>query len=102
MAVLIANQFSTWQLNDEEALQGCILTITQKQVMQNHLAGVAAEKNAAAYDVDNELKSIQEEAYNRGQIDLCTYFLDASDAAVIALEAQNDPVALAVDSNPPF
>lgn len=94
MAVLIPNQFSTYQLNDEEALQGSILTITQKQVMQNHLAGIAAEKNAAAYDVDNELKTIQDEAYNRGQMDLCTYFLDQSDAAAVALQAQNDPAAI--------
>ncbi len=91
MAVLIPNQFSTYQLNDEEAVQGSILTITQRQVMQNHLAGIAAEKNAAAYDTDNELKSIQDEAYNRGQIDLCMYFLDQSEAAIETLTAKENP-----------
>ena len=90
MAVLIPNQFSTYELNEEEALQGCILTITQKQVMQNHLASIASEKLAAAYDVTNELKSVQEEAYNRGQIDLCMYFLSQSESAVDDLQAQNN------------
>ena len=91
MAAIIPNQFTTWQLNDEESIQGSILTITQKQVMQNHMASIAAEKLSAAFDVENELKTVQEEAYNRGQIDLCMYFLDQSDSAVDALEAQNTP-----------
>lgn len=91
MAVLISNQFSTWQLNDEEQLVGAILSITQKQVMQNHLASIAAEKNAAAYDTENELKSIQDEAYNRGQIDLCMFFLNQSDSSEQALIIQNNP-----------
>ena len=34
MSVLIANDFSTYKLTDDEALQGSILTVTQRQVMQ--------------------------------------------------------------------
>jgi len=81
MAVLIPNQFSTYKLTEEEVLEGSKLTITQKQVMQNHLASIASEKLSAAYDPSDSLKSIQEESYHRGQIDLITYLLDQSDAA---------------------
>lgn len=88
MAVLIPNQFSTYQLNDDEVIQGAILTITQRQVMQNHMASIAGEKLSAAYDVANEVKSVQEEAYNRGQLDLCMYFLDQSDSAIEVLNQQ--------------
>ena len=94
MAVLVTNQFSTYQLNDEEALVGSILSITQKQVMQNHRASIAEEKLAAAYDTENEIKSVQDEAYNRGQLDLCAFFLDQSDEAEQALIAQNDPATI--------
>jgi hypothetical protein len=88
MAVLIPNQFSTYELNEEEMIQGSILTITQKQVLQNHMASIASEKLAAAYDPTDHLTSIQKEAYNRGQIDLVMYILDQSDAAVDT-QAQN-------------
>lgn len=88
MAVLIANQFTTWQLNEDEEAEGSIFTITQRQVMQNHMASIAIEKLSAAYNTENELESIQKEAYNRGQIDLCMYFLDQSESAIEAKNQQ--------------
>ena len=44
MAHLTENSFSFFSLTPEEELEGSILTISQIQVMQNHLACIAEEK----------------------------------------------------------
>ncbi len=90
MAVLVPNQFSSYNLTEEETLQGSILTITQQQVMRNHMASIAAERLSHAYDPNDKLGSIQQEAENRAQIDLIMYFLDQSDAAVEATTTNPD------------
>ena len=82
MAVLHSGIFTSWDLTDEELIQGTILTLTQKQVMQNLLAIHAEEKLHIEFDPDNTLKFTQAEAYKRGQIDLLQYIIDASDAQV--------------------
>jgi hypothetical protein len=81
MAVLIDNEFSTYELTDEELIQGQMLTITQRQVVQNQLSMVAAEKLAIQPDPACLDSYIQQEAYARGQIDALRYLLTCSDAA---------------------
>lgn len=81
MARLTDNEFSSYALDDEEQLQGSLLTITQKQVIQNQLAAVASEKLALEFNTDNPDSFTQQEAYKRGQLDTLNYILVASDAA---------------------
>lgn len=88
MADLIANSFTTYQLTDEEMIVGSILTIAQKQVLQNMLSVSAEEKIVLEYDVKCPETFIQQEAYKRGQIELLQYILDQSDAAVASREPQ--------------
>jgi len=90
MAYLIANEFACYDMTEEEALQGSILTITQKQVIQNLLAKAAEEKIHLEFDVKNPSKFIQEEASLKGQIDILNYLLDASAASQEIITNQED------------
>lgn len=81
MAELITNTFSTFSLSDEEALQGSILTVTQKQVIQNKLAEVAEEKLALEVDSKDIDFFLQQEASLKGQLDILRWLLEAAEAA---------------------
>lgn len=85
MATVIPNDFTSFQLNEDEQLEGARLTVTQKQVIQNYLAVNATEKIHLEYDPEHPLLYAQQEAYKKGQIDTYRFLLDASDAAEEAL-----------------
>lgn len=88
MAIAIDNEFSSYELTDEEAIQGAIFTITQKQVLQNQLAMLAGEKLALEFDVNKPNKFIQDDSFKKGQIDLIKYLLDCSIVAEEQLKYQ--------------
>jgi len=81
MARLRDNEFSSYTLTDEEELQGSLLTVTQRQVMQNQLSAAVSEKITLEFDTDKPDKFMQQEAYKRGQIDILNFILASSDAA---------------------
>ena len=81
MAHLIDNDFSSYELNEEEALQGSILTITQKQVIQNDIAVYAEEKLNLEFDTNNQMLFIQQESKLAGQIQALRYRLQSSEAS---------------------
>jgi hypothetical protein len=94
MAHLLDNEFSSYELTTEEMTQGSILTLTQKQVIQNDIAISAAEKLNLEYDPNNPNVFMQQEAKLAGQIQALKYRLDCSDAAEIELQyrAENPEV----------
>lgn len=91
MAELIDSEFSRYKLSDEETLQGSLLTVTQKQVIQNNLSLVASEKLSLELDMTNPNRFIQEEASLKGQIEAYRYMLSCSIAAEedLAFRASN-------------
>jgi len=93
MATAIDNEFSSYELTDEEALQGAIFTITQKQCLQNQLSQLAGEKLALEFDVNSPNKFIQDDAFKKGQLDIIKYLLDCSLVAEEQLKyrASNQP-----------
>jgi len=88
MAHLIPNTFSSYQLTDLEELQGQILTVNQKQVIQNRLSIVAEEKLLLVFDPEHAKHFIQQEASLAGQIAALSYILELSDASE---QLMNDP-----------
>lgn len=82
MATMIPNMFTSWELSEEEEIQGSILTITQAQLIQNLLASIAAEKNSLLFNVNDPQSFIQQEASLRGQMDILQYILDRSTASI--------------------
>lgn len=85
MSVLLPNDFSSYNLTEAETLEGSILTITQKQVIQNQLATVAAEKINLQYDPQSPDGFLQREASLQGQLGILRFILESSDAAQLQL-----------------
>jgi len=91
MAHLIDNDFSSYELNDEEAVQGSILSITQKQVIQNDIAVYAEEKLNLEFDTNNQMLFVQQEAKLAGQIQALRYRLQCSEASEEELRYRENP-----------
>jgi len=91
MAHLIPNDFSSYQLTEQEELEGSLLTITQKQVIQNYLAAAAHEKNGLEYSAAEHDRFCQQEASLKGQIDAYRFILATSEASEELL-ANPEPV----------
>lgn len=89
MAILNpTNQFQSWNLTPEEFLQGGLLTILQKQVIQNQIASVATQKINLTFTPAQPLEYAQQEAHLRGQIDALSYLLTLSEQAEFQLSGQ--------------
>ena len=78
MSKILSNSFTSYELTEEQVLQGSILNVLQKQVLQNHLATFAEEKLALDYTPEAKDQFLQKEAYLKAKIDLVRYLLDSS------------------------
>ena len=94
MSVLLPNDFSSWNLTEAEVLEGSILTITQKQVIQNLLSTVAAEKINLQFDPESPDGFIQKEASLQGQLSILRFLLESSDDAQLQLNQHINPADL--------
>lgn len=84
------NQFQSWTLSPEEFLQGGILTSLQRQVIQNQIASVAAQKINLPFTPAEPLTYAQQEAHLRGQLDALSYLLTLSEEAEMQLSGQRN------------
>lgn len=87
-AISTNNQFQSWNLSPEEFLQGGLLTALQRQVIQNQIASVAAQKINLPFTPTDPLSYAQAEAHLRGQLDALSYLLTLSDEAENQLSGQ--------------
>jgi hypothetical protein len=81
MAHLLPNSFSSYELTEEEEIQGSLLTTTQKQFIQNQVALCAEEKLVIEFDPAEPVLFAQHEAYKRGQLDAYKYLLELCEIA---------------------
>ena len=79
---LIPNIFTTTELTEEERVQGLVFTSIQLAVLQNRRAEIAMSKLAISFDGTSLVKFAQAEAYERGQLDVLTWLVESSDAAL--------------------
>jgi hypothetical protein len=86
MAVLTPNSFTSWNLTPVEEREGSLLTITQKQCIQNLISSIAEEKIAALFDPNNVQLSMAQDADLTGKINILNHLLDLSDHAESELE----------------
>ena len=93
MPTLITNQFTSYTLSIREELEGSILSLLQKQVIQNELSLIAAQKMALDYDPQNPVAYAQSEALLKGQLQVYNLLLDKS------TEAESALLKLAQESN---
>ena len=75
--------FTTYELTEEETLQGAVLTHQQIQCIQNQIADLSEEliNLEPSADINLQFKFLQQQAYTKGQIAALKYLLDLSDAA---------------------
>lgn len=79
--------FQSWVLTQEEFASGTILTLTQKQNIQNQICALSLAKNNLEPDFSKEgkFKYLQQEAELRGQINALTHLISCSNEMEAAL-----------------
>lgn len=80
--------FHAFNLSEEEVLQGSVLSPLQKQVVQNMIAAHAVDRLNRKIDVDNIMKTVQEDAENQGYIRALRYLLEESDRCLETLNTR--------------
>lgn len=73
--------FQQWELTDEERINGTILTITQKQCIQNQVANLGIEILNMIMDPQNPMAYALQKAEKQGQILALNYLLTLSSSA---------------------
>jgi hypothetical protein len=81
MATQIPNQFTLFELTENEQLAGQHLSIAQTQVIQNMLSEYCIQKLNLPYTPNDHMAYVQAEAELTGQIGILKAILDASTAA---------------------
>ena len=81
MSTSTTNQFTSYILSSREELEGSIFSLLQKQVIQNELSLIAAQKMALDYDPSNPVAFAQSEALLKGQLQVYNLLLDKSAVA---------------------
>lgn len=82
--ILIPNTFSSYKLDEDQEIAGCILTTEQKCVIQNRISEIAAQQLGLEYDVSNPESFIQLNGYLKGQIEILSWLIDQSNAVASA------------------
>lgn len=87
--------FQSWILSPEEFSSGSILTLTQKQNIQNQICALSIAKNNLEPDFSKEgkFKYLQQEAELRGQINALTHLIACSNEIEAALKNPQAPVS---------
>lgn len=85
------SMFTSWDLTTKEILEGSVLTITQRQCIQNLICSYATEKVARDLDATNIQQSIYQDAKQAGMIAALQHLLDLSDRAEEAKRQENVP-----------
>ena len=91
MASLIPNSFSSYDLTEEEEIQGNLLTQVQKQVIQNNIVNLAEEKINLVLDPTLSTEYVQREAGLAGQIAALRYRLELSESTEEMLKGIYQP-----------
>lgn len=92
MAVLNTdNPFQSWVLTPTELFNGQILSITQKQVIQNQIAQMCVERINLVLDPNNVSAFVQRDAELKGSIGALTYLINLSISAESDRANLDDP-----------
>jgi hypothetical protein len=91
MANQIPNQFTQFQLSDEEELSGMTMSHTQLMVIQNLRAEYSIRKLNLVYTPDAHQQYLQEEAEISGWLNCLNYIMDCNEnARQAAINAANN------------
>ena len=85
MATPTPNQFTSYDLSEQEQIQGSILSLEQERVLQNEKASVAEQLLALKFDTLNPGTFTQDHAFLSGQLAVFTSLLETSQTVQRAL-----------------
>lgn len=86
MATAIPNTFTSFKWEtDEEEFGASILTIGNKQRIQNEIAIIAQQILNITFDPEHPMQFVQQDANLKGQLQSLQWLIDVSDAAQTAL-----------------
>ena len=91
MSITLTNSFTSYELTEQEELQGCIYTELQLQVLQNHLAAYAEQKLTLEYNPEHKKRFLQEDADLKAKIDFLQYLIDTSKVSAEVLANPQPP-----------
>jgi hypothetical protein len=81
MPTLATSRFTKYNLTQQEELSGSILTPEQLCMIQTECAQVAEQILNLEYSPDNPLKSVQNDAFLKGQLSVYQLLIDRSSEA---------------------
>ena len=93
MAVLnTESPFQSWVLTQDEFISGSILSLTQKQHIQNQICALALSKNNLEpnFTEEGKYKYLQQEAELRGQINALTHLISCSNEIESSLQKSQE------------
>lgn len=79
------NPFQSWVMTEKESLQSKVLTLLQKQNLQNHIAELANKRINLKLDTTNLHSFMQEDAEYQGQMLILRWLISESMQAELAL-----------------
>lgn len=103
MATMKSNKFTSWDLSDEEVIEGSMLNDYQVRVLENEQAQTAEEKLEIEFDPGEPELYVQQEAYKRGYLDAISYRLSQSEWATNEIASNieyPDPGAPSISIDP--
>lgn len=80
--IQVNNNFTQYQLTDDEQILGYHLSTEQRAVIQNDIAEAAIKRANIIHDLANPGKSLLEDAALKGQITMLQYMLSRADAVI--------------------
>lgn len=94
MSTKSTSYFETYDMPEQEALSASILNQSNLQYLHNLRTAIAHQKLHLKFDVANPQAFIQEEAYLKGQLDMITTLIDASEFSSSQLTAAASQLAV--------
>ena len=89
MARLIPGTFTSYEFTAAELLSASILSLPQKQLLQNELSQIADNRLNLDFDPSCPAKFTQHEAYLKGQMSIIRVMLLRSDESEMQLQARH-------------
>lgn len=74
----ISNTFQSYDLAEDEARNGAILTSLNIAVLQNLRTNIAEEKLNLIFTPNDVLSYTQQEAFLKGQLDILSFLINSS------------------------
>lgn len=83
--IQINNNFTQYQLSEDEQQAGYSLSPEQRAVIQNDIADIAIKRASIVHDLSDPGKSLLEDAALKGQLTMLLWMLSRADAVMASI-----------------